>query len=141
MPPSKLVALLFEAWNDLDRALAGLTTDEAARSDGGSSFAWTAAHAANQIDAWLDVRFQNRPPHPLIGQTRFRAGGAGAADDWPAIQTAVSEVRDAARSYLQDMADSDLDLTIPYDGSFVRLRETGLSLRYALFRAITHHYF
>lgn len=142
MPNSKLVGLLFEAWKDMDRVLADLDPDEAVRSlDGGSSIAWTAAHVANQIDAWINVRFQGQDPHELIGQARFRAGGTGAADDWQAIQAAVGEVRDAARRYLEGLNESDLELVIPYDGSLSHLRESGLSLRYALLRICAHHYF
>ena len=58
MAESKLVGLLFEAWKDTDRVLAGLDPTEAVRPlDGGSSAAWTAAHVANQIDAWINIRF------------------------------------------------------------------------------------
>lgn len=142
MPRSKLVGLLFEAWEDMDRVLADLDPDEAVRPlDGGSSMAWTAAHLANQVDAWINVRFQQRAPHELIGEARFRMGGTGAADDWQAIQTAVHEVRDAARGYLEGLNESDLDLAVPYDGSLSHLRESGLNLRYALLRVCAHHYF
>jgi hypothetical protein len=142
MPSSKLVGLLFEAWRDMDRVLADLDPGEAVRSpDGGSSFAWTAAHVANQVDAWINVRFQRRPPHELIGQARFRVGGTGAADDWQAIQAGVEEVRDAARGHLAGLSESDLELVIPYDGSLSYLRESGISLRYALLRICAHHYF
>jgi hypothetical protein len=109
--------------------------------DGGSSFAWTAAHVANQVDAWLNVRFQRRDPHPLIGQQRFRFGGTGAADGWLQIQAGVREVRDTARAYLEPLADGDLDIVIPYDGTFERLRAAGLPLRYALLRTCAHHYY
>ena len=82
MAESKLVGMLFEAWNDLDRVLEGLSGDEAVQNpDGGSSFAWTLAHTTNQVDAWVNVRFQDRPPHELIGRNRFRFGGSGVADD------------------------------------------------------------
>ncbi len=142
MARSKLVGLLFEAWRDMDRVLADLDTDHAVQSpDGGSSYAWTVAHVANQIDAWINVRFQRRAPHELIGRERFRVGGSGSADDWDAIQTSAQEVREAAHNYLDGLAESDLDLEIPYDGSFSRLRETGLNLRYALLRTCAHHYF
>lgn len=141
MVASKLVGLLFEAWNDLDRAMVGVTPAEAERAEDGSSFAWTAGHLANQVDAWLNVRFQHVDPHPLIGQQRFRIGGSGEADDWPPVQTAVGEVREAARRYLVPLSEADLDLVIPYDGSFVELRERGLSLRFAVTRAVVHHYF
>src|SRR4030042_5753211 len=97
MPHSKLVGLLVEAWKDMDRVLADLDPAEAVRSpDGGSSIAWTVAHVANQVDAWINVRFQQRAPHRLIGQRRFRAGGSGAADDWQEIQGGVPGVKRAA---------------------------------------------
>ncbi len=142
MAESKLVGLLFEAWKDMDRVLAGLDPAEAIRPlDGGSSAAWTAAHVANQVDAWINIRFQRLAPHKLIAQDGFRVVGSGIADDWEAIQIGVREVRDAARSYLQVLSESDLDLVIPYDGFLAHLRETGLGLRYALLRTCAHHYF
>ena len=142
MTRSKLVGLLFEAWNDLDRVLADLGHEEAIRSaDGDSSFAWTVAHLASQLDFAINVRFQKRDPHPLISQSRFRAGGSGAADDWTAIQATAHEVREAAHTYLESMDDDDLNAVIPYDGPLSRLRETGLSLRYTLLRTCAHHYF
>jgi hypothetical protein len=142
MPRSSLVAFLFEAWNDLDRVFAGLSADEAVQSaDGSSSFAWTAAHVANAVDAWLNVRFQGTPPCELIVEQRFRVGGTGVADDWPAVIRAVAQVRDAARAYLDPLSDGDLDLVIPYDGTVEFLHESGLKLRYAVLKAISHHYF
>jgi len=142
MARSKLVGLLFEAWKDMDRVLADLSAEEAVRPlDGGSSIAWTAAHPAKQVDAWINVRFQGRAPHQLVGESRFRIGGSGAADDWQAIQAAVREVRDAVRGYLEGLDEGDLDRVVPYDGAFSRLRERGLSLRYALLRTCAHHYF
>ncbi len=142
MPQSKLVGLLFEAWKDTDRVLADLDPEEAVRPlDEGSSIAWTAAHVANQVDAWINVQFQRRAAHELIGQDRFRAGGTGTADNWQAIQAGVQEVRDAARRHLEGLSERDLELVIPYEGSLSHLRESGLSLRYALLRICAHHYF
>ena len=65
----------------------------------------------------------------------------GAADDWEAIQADVREVRDAARAHLEGLDESDLDIVIPYDGSFAHLRWSGLGLRHALLRSCAHHYF
>ena len=142
MPRSKLVGLLFEAWNDLDRVLEGLGRDDAIRNlDEGSSFAWTLAHTTNQVDAWINVRFQHTEPHELLGLRRFRVGGTGEAEEWDGILEAVQDVRSAARGFLEGMTDADLEPAIPYDGSLAYLRERGISLRYALVRAITHHYF
>ena len=141
MARSKLVGLLFEAWNDVDRVIADLDPDEAVRSTNGSSFAWTVAHVANQVDAWINVRFQKRAPHQLIGQERFRVGGTGIAHDWQAIQAGAREVREAARTYLEGITRDDLDLVLPYDGSLQHLLATGVSLRYALLRPCAHHYY
>ena len=141
-PRSRLAGLLFDAWQDMDRVLDGVSTKDALEMlDGGSSFAWTLAHATNQVDAWINVRFQQRAPHEYIGLERFRIGGPGVTDDWDAVRDGVNEVRLVARSYLTGLGDDDLGVTIAYDGSFRHLRETGLNLRYALFRSITHHYF
>jgi hypothetical protein len=142
MARSKFVGMLFDAWDDLDRVLAGLTAGDAVATVAGeSSFAWTVGHLANQLDAWTNVRFQPLAPHPLISEQRFRIGGPGVVEDWEGVRAGALEVREAARVYLAPLTDGDLDLVIPYDGSFANLRERGLPLRYALARTITHHYF
>ncbi|HTE83544.1 MAG TPA: DinB family protein [Dehalococcoidia bacterium] len=142
MATSKLVGLVFEAWNDMDRVVDGLDAAEAVhRIDGGSSFAWTVAHATNQVDLWLNVRFAAHTPHPLVSQAQFRAGASGTAEDWGGIKSAIAEARALARDYLQDLDEPALDVVVPYDGSVTALRETGLSPRHALLRISAHHYF
>lgn len=141
MPATQLAGLLLDAWDDLDRALAGLIAEEAVLPHGESSFAWTLAHVTNQLDAWTNVRFAGHAPHLLLSQARFGIGASGVAEDWPAIQAAVTEARTTARAYLDLLTDADLNLTIPYDGSFTHLRDRGLNLRYALLRTVAHHYF
>lgn len=142
MPVTKTVRRLFAAWEDTDRVLAGLSEAEAATPVvEGSSFAWTLGHLSNSFDSWINVRFQGLAPHPLIGQSNFRIGGSGSTNDWPAIQSGTRDVRDAARDYLQSLEEEDLELVIPYDGSIVALRSTGLCLRDALDVIIAHHYF
>ena len=141
MTESNLPDLLLDAFDDLDRVLHNLSPADAVRHVDGSSFAWTHAHIANTIDTWLNIRFQKLEPHPLIGQQRFRFGGTGEAEDWDEIQTGVIEVRESARSYLDRATEADLDVVHPYDGSMDYLKETGITLRYALSKFITHHYF
>lgn len=138
---SKLIALTYQSWADLDRAVAGLTADDAtARHDGGSSIVWTLGHVTNMVDSWLNVRFQGMPPHPLIGDANFRTGGSGEAEDWPLVLAGVREVREAARQFLNSEHGPDLDKVITYDGSIEFLRPLGLSLRYALMRITAHHF-
>ncbi|MGA7669943.1 MAG: hypothetical protein WBW04_05950, partial [Nitrolancea sp.] len=71
----------------------------------------------------------------------LRIGGSGNVADWPAIQIGVREVRDSAQDYLDALTEQDLELVIPYDGSIVELRPTGLCLRDALDVIIGHHLF
>ena len=139
---SALIGALFDAWDDLDLVLAGLTSAEMIEPwGGGSAFAWTYGHVANSTDSWTNVRFQDRAPHPIIGAHHLRFGGDGRATDWAAIRQGVAEVRAAARDYLHRLADSDLDLVIPYDGSVVALRPQGLSLRHAVTIDLVHHHY
>jgi len=141
MTEPNLPDLLLDAFADLDRVLHNLSPEDAVRHADGSSFAWTHAHLANQIDAWTNVRIQGLDAHPLISAQRFRFGGPGEAEDWDAIQTGVAEVRAAATAYLASVTEADINRVHPYDGSFESLRDTGITLRYTLSRTITHHYF
>ena len=142
MANSKLVELLYAAWKDNNRVIDGLTPDDAGeKHHGGSSFAWTYAHAANQVDAQINVRFAGHEPHNLIGEDRFRFGGNCDAHEWEAIKAAVEEVRQAARDHLDGLSDDDLSINIPYDGSFAKYGISEINLRYAIYRAVTHHYF
>ncbi len=139
--PNRLIALMYESWADLDRAVSRLTPEEAtARHDGGSSIAWTVGHVTNMLDSWIVGRFQGLPPHPVINHPMFRAGGSGEAKDWPMILAGVKEVRDAARRFLDSKQEPDLDRVIPYDGSIQFLRPLGLSLRYGVMRIAAHHF-
>ena len=114
---NKLVALMYESWADLDRAMSGLTPEEATgRHDGGSSVAWTLGHVTHMVDSWICVRFQGRTPDPVIGRPIYRTGESGEEKDWPMVLTAVEEVRAAARRFLDPMQATDLDRVIPYDG-------------------------
>jgi uncharacterized damage-inducible protein DinB len=138
---SKLVLLMYESWAQLDRSMSGLTPEEmTTRYDGGSSVAWTAGHVSTMVDSWINVRFQGMPPHPTISQADFRVGGSGEAKDWPLISEAVSDVREAARRFLDSKQDADLESVIPYDGSIAFLRPIGLSLGYAVMRIAAHHF-
>ena len=141
-PRSKLVALLFDAWTDMDRVVDGLTPEVALESlDGGSSFAWTVAHVANVLDATTNVRFRKVARHPYIGKDEFRFGGTGAADDWYAVREGVRQVHESTRDYLSGLEDGDLDRVVSYDGSLLYLQGKSVSLQYSIFRSIAHHYF
>ena len=143
-PPvnSALVGALFDAWAELDLVISTLSAiDMVEPWFDGSAFAWTYAHVANNVDAWLNGRFQRCAPHPLIGEQHFRLGGDGRATDWPAIAAGVAEVYSATRRYLTPLREADLDVVIPYDGHIIELHATGLSLRHAVTMNLIHcHY-
>ena len=131
MPQSKLVALVFDTWEDADRVMEGLSPEHAAENfHDGSSFAWTAGHIANTLDFWVNVRFAGHKPHPLISQSRFRFGGDGEADDWEVIRCGAAEVRSVTRAFIQGMSDVDLELSKPYQGSFKELEQAEYVVAY-----------
>ncbi len=142
MATTAAAAMLLEAWKDLDRATADLASEDAERRIGTASpISWSVAHCAEQLDSFVNARFQGRKRHRFIGREAFRFGAAGEPADWPQVQAAVAEVRDVARPYLEGLSEVDLERRLPYDGSMAALRETGMTVRYGLIRIALHHYF
>lgn len=140
--PNLPVTMLLTAWDDLDRAIEDVTDCDMLRQiGGGSCFAWTIAHLTYGVDSWINRRFQNLPPNPVVMDPRYNFGGDGSADDWPTIREAVNDVRNNLRPYLLDLSESDLDLTLPYDGSYDAFRERGINLRVAIVQSAIHHIF
>jgi uncharacterized damage-inducible protein DinB len=139
-PPAVIGALL-DAFTDLGRVIDGMSEEEALASDGGSTYAWTVAHLANQVDSWINVRFAHADGHPLVSADRYRFGGDGRAESWAELRDAAAEVRLAAATFLSTLTEADLERSIPYPGSLPELRGRQVSLRYTLIRVVTHHYF
>ncbi len=134
--------MVLEAWNDLDRATADLSSEDAERRIGTASpISWSVAHCTNQLDSFVNVTFQGRERNQFIADDRFRFGAAGEPADWPQIQSAVAEVREAARPYLEGLTEAELERQLPYGGSMAFLRERGINVRYGLMRIALHHYF
>lgn len=137
----RAVGLLYESLSDLDLAVKGLSDDEATASrHGGSSFAWTAAHATQMFESWILHQFMGRPRHPLFSDRTFGAGGSGASADWPVIRIAIDEVQTTARPWLDAVTVDDLARGVPYTGSVAILRGQELNLEYALLRIAAHHF-
>ena len=110
MPKSKLIGLVYDSWDDFDRVLNELTTEQAIENPNDeSSFAWTLAHVTEQLDRWINVIAQDMPPHSDIGKKEFRFGGTGISEDWQLIKLASQEVRAASKSYLDNLTDNDLE--------------------------------
>ncbi len=141
MTPPAVVGALLDAFTDLGRVLAGMSEEEALAGEAGSTYAWTVAHLANQVDSWINVRFAHNTPHPLVSADRYRFGGDGRAESWAELRDAAVAVRTAATDFLTSMTEADLDRAIPYPGSLPELKDRQVSLRYTLIRVLTHHYF
>ena len=136
-----LAGMVRESWADLDRAVEGLSREDAERRLANASpISWTLAHCTYLVDSWLNVRFQGTLPHPSLDRETLRMGAAGDALDWNEIQVAVQEVRVIARHYLDALTEEALDVTHAYTGSMEPLRETGITPRYALMHIVAHHY-
>jgi hypothetical protein len=140
--PNLPVTLLLTAWDDLDRAVADVSEADMLRQiDGGSCFAWTLAHVTYGVDSWINRRFRAMPLNPVLSDPRFGYGGDGGADDWATIREAVADARGRLRPFLLTLTDSDLDRTLPYDGSYAPFREHGINLRVAIVQNAVHHIF
>jgi hypothetical protein len=136
-----LAGLVVEAWKDTDRVVEGVSDEEAAlQPEGQSSIAWALGHVTEHVDRLLNHTLQGRDRHRLLGVDRFRMGSEGKAEDWKAIRAAVEEVRDVARPYLEGIIEEDLDVRHDLPGA-VSSALGPLTLRYALLRIASHHYF
>lgn len=138
---NKTIGLLASAWEDWDTLVAAVSGDELlARGPGASSVGWTLAHVSNQLDGWINVRFQQHAANDVIGAAEYSIGGSGDSPDSAALLTAVQRTRSEAWRFLNDVEEQGLDARIPYDGSMVHLRQSGLVLRHAVLRIAAHHY-
>ena len=136
-----IIGAVLDAWDDLDRVTAGMSDAEATAVDHGSSYAWTVAHLANQVDGWVNVRFAGADPDPVVGLERYRFGGDGRAETWAELQEAAGRVHRVAATFLETLAAPDLERSILYPGSLPELAGRRVSLRYTLLRVLVHHYF
>ena len=133
-----LVPLLFDAWDDLDRAYAGMTAEEAtARPDGASAFGWTLRHLIGGFDFYVNEVMRGGAMHPTFAREHAEYEFSGECGDWDAIAAAAREVRAEAEAFLGGMSDADLAATVvPAWGPF-----PATTLRYLLFRTVTHAYY
>ena len=98
----------------------------------------------NQKIAIANLKFRisnidRRIPHPAFAQEPYNSGSKNVGDcaDFGAVQKAVKDVRQSVRTYLENMADADLERTrVPP----MPLRPE-VNLRYLVMRAVAHSYF
>src|SRR3990170_1774590 len=147
MPTPSPVAMLVEAWRDLDRALDGLSKADAERRLGGASpISWTVAHLAENVDRLINDLFLGKERNPFVMDGSFRFGATGEPADWLAAMREARKGRGACHSHLMGLSEGGLDRRVPYSGSNVGMRVAaerhgGVSLRYVLVRVALHHYY
>lgn len=133
-----LVPLLFDAWDDLDRAYSGMTAEEAtARPDGASAFGWTLRHLIGGADFFVNELLRGGAMHPTFAREHAEYEFSGECGDWDAIAEAAGEVRSELETYLGEMSDADLAATVvPAWGPFAPT-----TLRYFVLRQVAHSYY
>jgi uncharacterized damage-inducible protein DinB len=143
MANSKLVGLVFDSWDDFDRVLNELDIQEAIENpNGGSSFTWTLAHVTEQVDKWINVIAQNMLPHPTVEKKEFRFRGTGISQEWQLINQASQEVRAKAKSYLENLSDTDLESIVLNDNDpNTRPERKQIKLYSMILRIVAHYYF
>ena len=104
-----LVPLLFDAWDDLDRAYAGMTAEEATeRPDGASAFGWTLRHLIGGFDFYVNEVMRGGAMHPTFAREHAEYEFSGECGDWEGIAAAAREVRAEAEAFFGDMSDAAL---------------------------------
>lgn len=133
-----LVPLLFDAWDDLDRAYAGMTAEEAtARPDGASAFGWTLRHLIGGLDFYLNEVTRGGAMHPTFAREHAEHEFSGDCGDWEAIAKAAREVRTELEGFLGAMSDAELAATVvPAWGPF-----PATTMRYLVLRTVAHTYY
>ena len=106
-----------------------------------SAFAWTLAHLANQVDAWINVRIAGAEPNPVVSDAHYRFGGDGRARGWDEVRDAWASIRQAAARHLEGLDEAALNRTQPYPGSLAALKGRDVPLRHTLLRVLAHAYF
>jgi hypothetical protein len=138
---TKTAGLLRSAWEDWDALVSTAAPDALLhREHGASSVGWTLAHVSNQLDGWVNVRFQQHKADDVIGSDDYSIGGSGEAPEVAVLLAAVERIRSRAWDFVKNRSEEQLEATIPYDGSIAHLRSSGLVLRHAILRIAAHHY-
>jgi hypothetical protein len=140
-----LVALLLDALDDLDRALQGLSDDDAARqADSTTPIAWTLGHIGQHLDSWVAVALAQQPKNEYLGSKAFSRGAGGAVGedvDWQHTQTAVHAVIGKSRTFLLTANDRNLGKAEIYTGSVAGLQGKPARGFYRLARLVAHVYY
>jgi hypothetical protein len=137
-----LVALLLDALDDLDRALQGLTDDDAARQvDSTTPLAWALGHIGQHLDSWVAVALAQQPRNEYLGSKAFSRGATGESVDWQHTQTAVNAVIEKSRTFLLTANDKNLGKAERYTGSVTGLQGKPITGYYRLARLVAHTYY
>lgn len=135
-------AFLFDALDDLERLVAGLTEKEAHTQPSGlSSISWTVAHLAQHLDSWVVITISKQPGSSYFKTPDFSRGGTGKPAVWGDVRQAFSETLRTVRSFLVTTSEEELMQKSVYSGSIDSLKGKTVTPSYRLARIAAHIYY
>ena len=137
--PPRLVRLLWDAWDELERVAAAVPTPGRGRSLGRLNAAgWIVAHVAAQQDAYWCVAAQGLEPDEWLADIEVGFGSEPSVPDHAEALAAFARVRARAIPYLRSLRPDDLDAAIPSGGGSGREQTVGDALARSVAHVFVH---
>ena len=115
--PPRLVRLLWDAWDELERVAAALPTPGQGRALGRlNAGSWVVAHVAQQQDAYWCTGAQGLEADTWLAGHEVGFGSEPSVPDYAEALETFGRVRARAIPYLRSLRDDDLDAVAPGAG-------------------------
>ena len=116
--PPRLVRLLWDAFDELERAAGALPTPGQGRAIGRlNAGSWIVAHVAQQQEAYWCTRAQGLEPDEWLAGIEVGFGSEPSVPDYRESLAAFARIRAASIPYLRSLRDEDLDAVMERAGS------------------------
>lgn len=117
--PPRLVRLLWDAWDELERVAEALPTPGRGRPIGRlNAGSWIVAHVAQQQDAYWCTGAQGLEPDAWLADHEVGFGSGPSVPDYHEALAALGRVRARAIPYLRSLRDENLEAVMqPAQGS------------------------
>ncbi len=137
-----IASLTLDALDDLERCLRPLTDEDGRlRLNGSNALAATAAHLAQQIDGWVCVGMAGLERNGALPSGSLRQGGDIQEASMTAVWAALGTTLVRARGWLEGATEAELDMSVPYRGSYSEWQGKRISNRLRLARIVAHIYY
>ena len=124
--PPRLVRLLWDAFDELERAAEALPTPGQGRAIGRlNAGSWIVAHVAQQQEAYWCTGAQGLDPDEWLAGLEVGFGSEPSVPDYRDSLAAFARVRAAAIPYLRSLHNDDLDTVMERAGSSRRGETVG----------------